>query len=302
MMVTTPLYLVDEVIRTVCGQRVDHRVRLTSGGLNETYLVTLRCGTSVIVRIARRETPWFVDEAHVITQARGVGIPAPEVFGVEHIQHEGALLSFSVLSVIQGQSLADLVAEVTADKLERIVMDAGELLAHLNSISPARGIMHQVNPPADVVVERAAQTAHHIVGPEAAYMVEQGAAFLTTQLKMSAMPEMVLAHGDWLPKHFMVDDGQITGIIDWEFAGSAIAAREIARWEISAGAPFDQNVGWLLNGYARVMSRDIFDDGWVAACAVDWCLEVLGWRNPASPARIRRCVEMIAQKVQGSVR
>ena len=66
LMATTPRPVIDSVLRSVCGRKVERLVRLTAGGLNETYRAELADETSVIVRIARRPLPWFVDEAHVM--------------------------------------------------------------------------------------------------------------------------------------------------------------------------------------------------------------------------------------------
>jgi hypothetical protein len=38
-MATTPRPLIDSVVRSVCGREVERVVRLTGGGMNETYRV-----------------------------------------------------------------------------------------------------------------------------------------------------------------------------------------------------------------------------------------------------------------------
>jgi hypothetical protein len=38
------------------------------------------------------------------------------------------------------------------------------------------------------------------------------------------------------------------------------------------------------------------DAGMVPAFAIDWTLEMLDWKNPASPAQFRRCVDVIARR------
>ena len=43
------------------------------------------------------------------------------------------------------------------------------------------------------------------------------------------------------------------------------------------------------------------DAGWVCAWVVGWSLEMLGWRNPARPERIRRCVDVIARYIDHSL-
>ena len=70
---------------------------------------------------------------------------------------------------------------------------------------------------------------------------------------------------------------------------------DLARWEVSAGDRLHDRSDLLRHGYARVADPDAADAGWVPAFAIDWALEVLGWKNPASPARLRRCVDVIAR-------
>lgn len=145
------------------------------------------------------------------------------------------------------------------------------------------------------MVARAAEAAYRVVGPEGARVVERGAARLERLVPALPPARLALAHGDWMPKHLMVDGGAIVGVIDWEFAGPASPAFDLARWEVSAGAPFDDLGGALREGYARVADPDAAAGGWVAAHAIDWAVEVLGWRNPADPAHQRRCVDLIAR-------
>jgi aminoglycoside phosphotransferase (APT) family kinase protein len=239
-MAPTPRQVIDAVVRSVCGHEVAQLVRLTSGGVNETYRVELAAAGSVVVRIGRQPVPWFTDEAQVMAQARAVGVPTPDLLGVAHVDH------------------------------------AGELLARVHSVVPDRGIRHALQPPDERALAR-------------------GAAFLRRELAARPAPSLALAHRDWLPKHLLIDDGTIVGVIDWERAGPASPAFDLARWEVSAGAGLHDRSDLLRRGYARVADPDAAADGWVPAFAVAWALEVLGWRNPAWPERMRRCVDVIAR-------
>src|SRR5204863_1898649 len=102
-------------------------VRLTGGGMNETYRVELAAGGLVIARIARQSVPWFTDEEHIMAQARAVGVPTAEVLGVEHVEHDGELLSFSIQRLLPGRSLDELARELPAVALARLVMAGAEL-------------------------------------------------------------------------------------------------------------------------------------------------------------------------------
>ena len=297
-METTPQPVIDSVVRSVCGSEVERLVRLTSGGLHETYRVEVPNHVPVVVRIARRPVPWFTDEEHAMAQARGVGVPTPDVLGVEQVDHDGELLSFSILRLVPGRSLDELARELPASDLERLVMDGGELLARLHSVVADRGMRHELEPPDERFVARVVRVAHQALGSAAAAVVERGAELLRDEVMTRPAPRLSLAHGDWLPKHLLIDDGgAIVGVIDWEFAGPASPAFDLAHWEVAAGDGLHDRSDLLRLGYARVADPDAADAGWVPAFAIDFALEVLGWRNPASPARLRRCVDVIARYV-----
>jgi len=293
----TPRFVIDSVVRSVCGSGVERLVRITSGGLHESYRVEVRNHVPVVVRIARRPLPWFTYEEHAMALARGVGVPTPDVIGAEQVDHEGELLSFSILRVVRGRSLDELAGELPASDVERLVMDGGELLARLHAVGAQRGMRHELEPPDADFVARVVRVAHRALGPAAAAVVERGTELLRDEVMTRPAPSLSLAHGDWLPKHLLIDDGAIVGVIDWEFTGPASPAFDLAHWEVAAGGGLHDRSDLLRFGYARVADPEAADAGWVAAFAIDFALEVLAWRNPAPPVRLRRCVDVIARHV-----
>jgi aminoglycoside phosphotransferase (APT) family kinase protein len=292
-MVTTPRPIIDSVVRSVCGREVERIIRLT-GGMNEVYRVELLSDVAVVARIGRHPRPWFTDEEHIMAQARAVGVPTPEVLGVEQVDHEGELLSFSIQRLLPGRSLDELVRELPAWHLEELVIEGGELLARVHSVVPDRGVRHELALD-DTEAARAARIVHEALGPAAAAVVERGAGLLREQVSARPAPTPSLAQGDFLPKNLLIDDGAIVGVIDWEFAGPASPAFDFARWEVSAGDPLHNRSDLLRRGYGRVADPEAAASGWVPAFAIDWALEKLSWRNPAPPAQLRRCVEVIAR-------
>jgi hypothetical protein len=105
-MARTPRPLIDSVVRSVCGREVERVVRLTGGGMNETYRVELPNDVAVVVRIARQPVPWFTDEAHLMAQARGVGVPTPEVSAGEPLHDRSDLLRRGYARVTDPDSAA----------------------------------------------------------------------------------------------------------------------------------------------------------------------------------------------------
>lgn len=291
----TPRPLIDSVVRSVCGRAIERIVPLSGGGMNETYRVQLSSDRAVIVRIARQSVPWFTDEAHLMARARDVGVATPEVLGVEHLDHDGDLLSLSIQQLVPGRPLDELLGLLTSADLEQLVVDAGELLARVHSIASDRGTRHPLRVPAPSVVTCIARTVGEVLGERAAAVVEQGADFLRAEIADHPPPLRSLAQGDFLPKNILIDDGAIVAVIDWEFAGPAPPAFDLARWEVSAGHPLHDRSDLLRRGYARIADPKPAAANLVPAYAIDWALEMLGWDNTATPAQFRRCVEVIAR-------
>jgi aminoglycoside phosphotransferase (APT) family kinase protein len=291
---STPRPIIDSVVRRVCGS-IHRLVPLAGGGMNETYRAELTTGVDVVVRIARQTTPWFLDEAQLMAHARDAGVPTPEVLAVEHREHDGRLLSFSIQEFLPGRSLDELVGRSSASDLERLVIDAGEILARIHSLSPepGRGNRHELRIPEEDNLSRILRIVAETLDPAAAAVVERGVDFMRHEVATRAMPRFSLAQGDLMPKNLLVDSGAISGVIDWEFAGPAPAAFDLARWEVSAGHPFDEESDLLHRGYARVTEPYAAAAGLTPAYAVDWILEMFAWQNPATPAQFRRGVDII---------
>lgn len=296
-MAATPRPIIDSVVRSVCGRGIEQIAPLAGGGMNETYRVDLGGTIAVVVRIARQPTPWFIDEAHMMGQARDVGVPTAEILGLEHLEHDGELLSFSVQQYLPGRSLADFVDELSAADLERCIIDAGELMALVHSVDPdlGRGIRHELRRPQERDVARVARIVAHTLDPAAAAVLERGADFLSRQIATRPAVPLALAQGDFMPGNLLIDHGEIVGVIDWEFAGPAPPAFDLGRWEVSAGAPFSDRSDLLRRGYARVADPGAAEAGLTPAFAVDWILEMLAWEDPASPDQFRRCIDVITR-------
>lgn len=295
-MVTTPRSIIDSVVRSVCGRDVERLVPLAGGGMNETYRADLAGDDAVVIRIARQDVPWFIDEAYLMTQARAVGVPTAEVLGLEHLDHDGELLSFSIQQFLPGRSLDELTGELSAADLERLVLEAGEILARVHSVvlDDKRGIQHQLRLPEEGEVARVAGIVKERVSPAAAAVVERGADLLRQEVTTRATPPVSLVHGDFCPKNILIHDGSVVGFIDWEFAGRTAPAYDFAQWEVDGGDVLHDRLDLVRRGYARVADPESAEAGWTPAFAIDWALEKLGWKNPATPAQFRRCLDVIA--------
>lgn len=296
-MVATPRPVIDSVVRSICGRDVERLALLAGGGMNETYRADLGGDVAVVVRIARHPTPWFVDEAYLMERARAVGVPTPEVLGLEHLDDGREVLSFSVQQHLPGRSLEDLVGQLSAADLERCMIDAGELMALVHSVEPDlhRGVHHELRWPEERDVETIARTVAQTLDSAAAAVLERGADLLRQEIASRHVVPFVLAQGDFMPGNLLIHEGEIVGVIDWEFAGPAPPAFDVGRWDVSARTPFADRLDLLRAGYARVADPESAEAGLTPAFAIDWILEMLAWRNPATPDQFRRCIDVIAR-------
>ncbi|HEX8510619.1 MAG TPA: phosphotransferase [Propionibacteriaceae bacterium] len=297
-MLATPRPIIESVVRSVCGRPVERLFPLAGGGMNETYRVELPNEVFVVVRIARQPVPWFVDEAELMALAGAAGVPTPEVLGLAQLDHGGELLSFSVQQFLPGRSLEELAGVLPAPDLERLVVEAGELLARVHGLTSDRGTRHELRRPEERAVARVLRIVEDALGPAAVRVVQRGADFVREEMMTRPAPPLSLVQGDFLPKNLLVNDGAVAGVIDWEFAGPATPAFDLARWEVSAGEPFHDRSDLLHRGYARIADPESAGAGLVPAFAIDWALEILGWTNPATPAQFRRCVDVIDHYVR----
>jgi aminoglycoside phosphotransferase (APT) family kinase protein len=112
------------------------------------------------------------------------------------------------------------------------------------------------------------------------WSTEVRADFLRQEVMTRPAPPLSLAPGDFLPKNLLIHDGAIVGVIDWEFAGPAAPAFDLARREVSAGDALHDRSDLLCRGYARVANPESAAAGLTPAFAIDWTLEKLGWNNP----------------------
>lgn len=289
--------LIAAATRAVTGREVTGLTALSGGGMNQTYRADLGDSDPVVVRAALHPQPWFTQESALMTAARAAGIPTAEVLGVEHHEVEGGVWSASIQRLLPGRAL-DRLDGLDREQFGRLIEDSGELLARIHTVETDRGIAHPLTPPGRITIERVRRLVEGEFGPGAARLIEP-AAELVRDAAQRRTPARVLAHGDFLPKNLLVHQGRISGVLDWEFAGPASPAHDLARWQVSAGSPWHDHTARLCRGYARERDPEPAAD-LIPAFAVAWALEKLSWANPAPRAQRRRCVAIIERHTQAA--
>jgi aminoglycoside phosphotransferase (APT) family kinase protein len=143
--------------------------------------------------------------------AAGVRVPEPLFAGAD-----AALCGrpFLVMRHVMGSAAP---ARITgADTLPEIAEELGRQLARLHSIRPPRrdlAFLPYRNPAQRITLFRAYLDRH----PQPRPVLEWGMRWLETHLPAAAAP--VLCHGDFRTGNYLLADGALAAILDWEFAG-----------------------------------------------------------------------------------
>jgi aminoglycoside phosphotransferase (APT) family kinase protein len=124
----------------------------------------------------------------------------------------------------------------SAEQGERIVEQVGEALGRMQAVKPGAGVLPFLKKPGkDVAKEtvsylRAYLDSHELPHPA----IEFGLRWLETNAPPAN--DIVLCHGDFRTGNYMVKDGQLQGLLDWE----------LAHW----GDPHE-DLGWLCQRFFR---------------------------------------------------
>lgn len=248
----TPREVIERAVAAAGCGAVARIERLYGGEANEVHAVGDSAGRALVVRIAHRQHPWFGGEAWALERCRLAGLPVPEVLHLEHVESAGEVLSICVQRMLPGRQMP---ADATAD----LVREAGELLARLHRVE-VPGFGH---PDADgrfparaldeVVLERAEARAvpRALDAGLPRDLADAALAHLRRHRAVIAAARPHLVHGDYGLKHLLVEDGRITGILDFENCRGGDPAEDFAWWDFFYDrAPHGSAL--MLEGYRRV--------------------------------------------------
>lgn len=256
-----PEPLLVAAVKKATGNSPGRTERLLVSYSNDVYEVETRVG-SLIVRAHRGEIGHFEREGWALDAAASVGCPVPEVLTIEDAEHDGITWSLCVQRRLPGVALLGLFKEGTSvGDHQRVIREAGECLARVHSVVTSgfgyvdgRGVASPGtwegfhNRHGQEELAAAARTADIDPGcvVEACEVVN-GAADLWADI------DPHLAHADFSSKHVLVDGDHVSGIIDFEFASSDDAARDLAFWDYQEGPA---STAFLLEGYRAVADAD----------------------------------------------
>lgn len=121
--------------------------KLAEGGFNRTFLITMRCGFQMVVRIPFPATlpKYFAVASEVATMAflRSSGIPVPEVYEYSPTPNNAAGIEYIFMEYVQGTNLSDIWFDLGEREIISISRQLVELESKMMSIAfPAGGSLY----------------------------------------------------------------------------------------------------------------------------------------------------------------
>jgi len=280
--------IIFDSVKDATGKVPVSKERITAGEANEVYNVVLPNSQHVIVRISRKETPDFGQEKWAIDQCKILGIPAPEILLIKHINVHDQLLSICIQEKLEGDPLERGAIDYhTLDRnyLKKIIVDSGGILSKIHSVDTLG--FGELNEKGEGKIESFYNLMSNKLEESDKYLklskeVDFGTDKMEKILKILSerlhdLPNITpkLIHGDYGPKHIMVKGDKITGILDWGDVCGNSPLFDFARWDYWFGEEVPTD--WLIEGYQnKSLFTENFSDllHWMR---LDLGLEVLSW-------------------------
>jgi len=239
------------------------------GGGFETLIFAFRLGHApppfdgpLILRLFREAdaAPRARFEASVNGAIAQLGYPAP---GVLHWSADANVLggAFLILERVPGENLLTRVVDPALFRFPAILAEAQHRL-HALDPAPVRHAIESAGFPSERLHPdvQLAEAGDHVVAlgldglePGVAWLRVQRppTPTLTTTISSTSAPAVV-CHGDFHPRNVLVQNGRVTGVVDWTLRNMKIAepAYDVgATLVLIAHAPVE--VPWILRGTAR---------------------------------------------------
>lgn len=254
--------LLEDIVSKATNENIESKERLIHGEVNEVYSITTNNKQDLIVRISRSNKPRFKSEKWAIEQCRKIGVPTPEVLYVESISLDEQKLTFCVEKKLKGTPLRTLLDESKVSKKDAktIVIEAGQILAKIHSVetngfgqlvSDGKGVFDTWD---KFMLEWNGKKRKYI--EESANKIDLDTKFLVKSLKILESHKDLFAkfspkllHSDFGPDHIFVNEGKISGIIDFENARGGDGVWDFSWWSFFWNTR--PSIRWLEEGYKR---------------------------------------------------
>jgi aminoglycoside phosphotransferase (APT) family kinase protein len=296
----TDAAVIDAAVARACGAPPASKTRVMTGFSNEVYDVETVDGQRVIVKLHHpwvSDAPYFGAERWALEQCARFGVPAPRLLLVDQVPGAatgGRPLSVLVQSRLPGAPLAALLdlGALLPHEARPVLAEVGTALARIHAVETSgfgrldpSGKGHGagnslLDYPLAHLLEAAMGagfTAAQRAQVAEAYHLLETHRPLWEQIRQRGIAPRWL-HGDLSPRHIMVSDRRLSGLIDFEFPTGGDPAEELGGWDRAYGEILP--VAWLLEGYGAVGSADGTFALRMAMHRVRVCFAHLGRENP----------------------
>lgn len=258
----TPRKVIDTMVEKATGSKPNKRRRIIEGEVNEVYDITTKNKQNIVVRISRSGTAKFEAEEKAIKLVLTAGVPAPKVLLIEQTSSKPEKLAFCIEEKIEGESLKTLMGSLNKNNLKPIISEAGEILSKINSITVDgfgnlagafyktwEDYIFELEERKDRIIQAGKTIDIKIT------LIDKAFRLLRENKKIFQLKEAKLLHGDFSPKHLLVKNNHIIGIIDFGGAKGGDPVQDFAWLDFFYCKSF--LIDWLKEGYNN---KALFDD------------------------------------------
>ncbi|KAL1867497.1 hypothetical protein Daus18300_006341 [Diaporthe australafricana] len=167
----------------------------------------------------------FLGEFEALSTAIKAGIPCPEPYGAQVVDDGRNVIR---MSFVPGQKLDEIWPSMSEDEKQSIARQLGDIITELRALEAPPNLVggcgntafrhlrrydHAESQPFKDEAALNDWLLSEVHGPTPTSILE------ALQSRMRTDHRIVLTHGDLSQHNILVQDGKITGLIDWEFAG-----------------------------------------------------------------------------------
>jgi aminoglycoside phosphotransferase (APT) family kinase protein len=260
----TPQSIIAAFVAKASGSKLRSSNRLIIGQDNEVYDALTADGQQIIVRVSHKEDPRFEAEKWALDAARQAGVPTPQVLLIEEAEYDGHKVTFCVEEKLPGEPLDVAIEKGEPHEFDGAIKEVGYLLSKIHSVQvegfgylqpdgrgweiPFSSIMLDLN-------EKQAElgTAAKQWGV-ASDDITQGLSLLNQNVTIYGFDTPSLVHGDYGLPHILVENNQVTGIIDMQECSGNHPIFDLVHWDTTSRdvIPADKLV-------ASYDNQDLFD-------------------------------------------
>jgi len=282
---------------------------IIAGEVNEVYEIPLEGRSPVILRLSPNGSPDFQQEEWAINQVSKLGVPTPGMLLIKYIQISEKDRSICLMNKCQGEVLGALKIDdssTSSSILKSYIYQAGQILSKIHSISTL-GWGKIIGDGESAYTSASEMWGYWLdkreyyenlateTGLDISIIDKVYTAYLNLRNQLT-LQKPCLNHGDYFPKHIIVQDSKINGIIDWGEVRGDSPIYDFANWDYWVGERLP--LKWLQDGYENkeIFGGNFTDElNFIKICIG---LENLDWYNKQKYSRrITRCKDRIIRDI-----